>query len=404
MSTETEQTAWQPKPGPKTQFKILGIVSLTHFLNDTTQSLIVAIYPLLRQNFSLSFLEIGLITLAYQSTASLLQPLIGHYTDQKPQPYFLPAGMTFTLMGLLLISFAPAYPWLLLGAVIVGTGSAVLHPEASRVARMAAGGQFGLAQSIFQVGGNAGSATGPLLAAAVVVPLGQSSLAWFTVLPLLAVYFLLGISRWAKAQQATVKKSTGAAGITVPRHVVRNTILLLVALIFANNFYISSISNYFTFYLIKKFGLSIESAQVYLFIFLAAIAVGTVLGGPVGDKIGRRNVIRISILGVAPFTLCMPYAGLVWTGILSFSTGIILASAFTSIVVFAQELVPGKVGMIAGLFFGLSFGMGGIGAAVMGPLADKFGIEFVYSLCSFLPLLGALAFLLPDLRKYGGKG
>jgi len=388
-------------PRQKTRFKILGIISLTHFLNDTTQSLIVAIYPLLRQNFTLSFLEIGLISLAYQLTASLLQPLIGNYTDRKPQPSLLPTGMAFTLVGVLLVAFAPAYHWLLLGAVIVGTGSAVLHPEASRVARMAAGGQFGLAQSIFQVGGNAGSAAGPLLAAAFVVPMGQGSLALFAFLPLLAIYFLLGISKWARARQAAAKKSSGAGGATLPRHVVRNTILLLVALIFANNFYISSITNYFTFYLIHKFGLSIEAAQLYLFIFLAAIAAGTVLGGPIGDRIGRRTVIRVSILGVTPFTLCMPYAGLVWTGILAFLTGIVLASAFTSIVVFAQELVPGKTGMIAGLFFGLSFGMGGIGAAVMGPLADRHGIEFVYTLCSFLPLLGVLSLLLPDLRKYG---
>ncbi len=391
-------------PGAQTQFRVLGTVSLAHFLNDSTQSLIVAIYPLFRHNFALSFMEVGLITLFYQSTASLLQPLIGSYTDKHPQPYFLPIGMAFTLVGLFIMSYAPVYPCLLLGAVIVGTGSAVLHPEASRVARMAAGGQFGLAQSIFQVGGNAGSATGPLLAALIVVPHGQQSLAWFAVLPLLAIFFLLRISCWAKNQQTKTKSASSTSEGAIPKSVVRYTIIILVALIFANNFYIASITNYFTFYLIKKFGLSIESAQMYLFIFLAAVAAGTVFGGPIGDRMGRRNVIRFSILGVAPFTLCMPYAGLVWTAVLAFLTGIILASAFTSIVVFAQELMPVKVGMVSGLFFGLSFGLGGLGAAIMGPLADWYGIETVYMLCSFLPLLGLLSLLLPDLRRYGGKG
>ena len=404
MPSQETTPPWQPLAGAATQYGMLATVSLAHFLNDTTQSLIVAIYPLFRQNFSLSFLEVGLITLCYQTTASLLQPLIGHYTDKTPQPYFLPLAMSFTLVGIAMLSYAPSYLWLLLGVVIMGTGSAVLHPEASRVARMAAGGRFGLAQSIFQVGGNAGSATGPLLAAAIVVPLGQQALAWVAVLPLLAVCFLLRISAWAKKQQAIPKGNIREAAIAVPRPVVRKTLTILFILIFAKYFYISSITNFFTFYMMKKFDLSIESAQLYLFIFLAAIAAGTVLGGPIGDKVGRRNVIRVSILGVVPFTLCMPHANLLWTGILAFLTGIILASAFTAIVVFAQELMPGKVGLVSGLFFGLSFGMAGIGAAVMGPLADRFGLEFVYSLCSFLPLLGVFSFLLPDLRVYGGKG
>ncbi len=384
-----------------TAFKVLGAIGFSHLLNDMIQSLLPAIYPLLKTSFALSFTQIGLITLTFQITASLLQPMIGLYTDHHPQPYSLSIGMGCTLAGLIILAFAPSYGILLMAAAMVGTGSSVFHPESSRVARMASGGRYGLAQSIFQVGGNAGSATGPLLAAMIVIPYGRHSIAWFSLAALLAMLVLWQVGGWYKRHQSRVKrpgKSTLAQGALPARMVTRSMAVLLV-LIFSKFFYLASINSYYIFYLIKKFHLSVQSAQLHLFVFLAAVAIGTILGGHIGDRIGRKRVIWASILGVAPFTLILPYASLAWTGPLTFIIGLILASAFPAILVFAQELLPGKVGMVAGLFFGLAFGMAGIGAAVLGKLADVQGIEFVYRVCAFLPLFGLLTVFLPDLGR-----
>jgi MFS transporter, FSR family, fosmidomycin resistance protein len=387
-----------------TAFKVLGALSLSHFLNDMLQSLILAIYPLLKSTFFLSFAQIGFITLTYQITASMLQPLVGFYTDRYPKPYSLVIGMSSSLMGILVLAVAPSYSILLIGAALVGSGSSIFHPESSRVALKASGGRFGLAQSIFQVGGNAGTAVGPLLAAWFILPRGKDSIAWFSLAALTAIVLLWQVGGWSKARQAKKAKTTGSravAGETLPKPtIIRATVVLLI-LIFSKFFYLSSINSYFIFYLMTKFHLPVKSAQVHLFIFLFAVALGTILGGPIGDRIGRKRVIWASILGVAPFTLMLPYANLAWTGVLTFIIGVILASAFPAILVFAQELVPGKVGMVAGLFFGFAFGMGGIGAAVIGGLADAYGIEFVYRFCSFLPLLGMLTVFLPDIRKTG---
>ena len=384
-----------------TSFKVLGAISVSHLLNDMIQSLILAIYPVLKGGFNLSFGQIGLITLTYQITASLLQPLVGLYTDRKPQPFSLPIGMGFTLSGLLLLSVAPNFYVILLAAALVGTGSSIFHPESSRVARMASGGQHGLAQSLFQVGGNVGSSLGPLLAAAVIVPYGQRSIAWFAIAALLAITILFQISKWYARhhQSARGKASRKAEGKSLPRNKVVVSVLILLALIFSKYFYMASIGSYFTFYLMTKFQLSVQSAQLYLFAFLFAVALGTVIGGPVGDRIGRKYVIWASILGVAPFTLMLPYANLFWTGVLVVIIGIVLASAFSAILVYAQELIPGKIGMVSGLFFGFAFGMGGIGAAVLGELADHTSIGFVYQVCAFLPLLGIIAAFLPNIEK-----
>lgn len=387
-----------------TAFKVLGALSLSHFLNDMLQSLILAIYPLLKSTFFLSFAQIGLITLTYQITASMLQPLVGFYTDRYPKPYSLVIGMSSSLMGLLVLAVAPSYSILLIGAALVGSGSSIFHPEASRVALKASGGRFGLAQSIFQVGGNAGTAVGPLIAAWFILPRGKDSIAWFSLAALTAIVLLWQVGGWYKARQAKKAKATrsrAVAGETLPTPTIIKATVVLLILIFSKFFYVSSINSYFIFYLMTKFHLPVESAQVHLFIFLFAVALGTILGGPVGDRIGRKRVIWASILGVAPFTLMLPYANLAWTGVLTFIIGVILASAFPAILVFAQELVPGKVGMVAGLFFGFAFGMSGIGAAVLGRLADAYGIEFVYRFCSFLPLLGILTVFLPDIRKTG---
>ncbi len=391
-----------PAPGipERPQMKVLGAISLSHFLNDTTQSLILSIYPLFKANFSLNFLQIGLITLTYQVTASLLQPLIGLYTDRHPKPYSLPVGMGFTLCGLLLMSVADTYHMLLLAAALVGTGSSVFHPESSRVARMASGGSYGLAQSLFQVGGNMGSSAGPLLGLALVMPYGQGSLAWFALVPLLAIMVLVRIGVWSKVRLGRLAARTGARipAAAFPRPVVARSLAVLLLLIFSKYFYLAGINSYFIFYLQHKFGISAESGQLHLFLFLFAVALGTLIGGPVGDRVGRKLVIWVSILGVSPFTILLPYVDLFWTSVLSFIIGLVLASAFSAIVVFAQELLPGRVGAVAGLFFGLSFGMGGVGAAVLGELADSFGIDFVYTICSFLPLLGLLTIFLPDLK------
>jgi FSR family fosmidomycin resistance protein-like MFS transporter len=391
---------------PKTQetvaFRILAALSFCHLLNDMLQSVIPAVYPILKTSYRLDFGQIGLITLTSQMTASLLQPVVGLYTDHKPLPYSLATGMGFTLMGLLLLSVAPTFPMVLLAVACVGIGSSVFHPESSRVARMASGGQHGLAQSLFQVGGNAGSALGPLLAAFIVLPMGQPSIAWFSVGALVAMVLLARIGNWYKAHRTLTKKSQTQsmdAAVRPSSKKVAMAITVLIALIFSKFFYLASISSYYTFFLISKFHIPVKSAQLYLFVFLGAVAAGTIIGGPIGDRIGRKRVIWWSILGPLPFTLMLPYASLLWTCLITVVVGLFLASAFPAIIVYAQELVPGKVGTISGLFFGLAFGLGGIGAAVLGKLADSTSIEFVYRVCSFLPAIGLLTAFLPDVQR-----
>ena len=408
MQTRVEPLAATAPAEPRTAFAVLGAISFSHLLNDMIQSLIVAIYPVLKSGFALSFAQVGLITLTYQLTASLLQPLVGLASDRRPMPYSLPVGMGFTLCGLLLLAVAPSFPVLLVAAALVGTGSSVFHPESSRVARMASGGRHGLAQSLFQVGGNTGASLGPLLAAWVIVPHGRGSVAWFSLAALLAIAVLLRVSAWYRAHHAT----RGAARrhhaqVALSRNRVLLSLLILGLLIFSKYFYLASLSSYYTFYLIHRFGVSVQSAQTHLFVFLAAVAAGSLIGGPVGDRIGRKWVIWISILGVAPFSLLLPHASLLWTGVLSVVIGLVLSSAFSAILVYAQELLPGRVGMVSGLFFGFAFGMGGIGAAVLGELADVHGIEYVYRLCAFLPLMGLITVFLPELdrpRKAGALG
>jgi FSR family fosmidomycin resistance protein-like MFS transporter len=388
-----------------TAYGVLGSISFAHMLNDMIQSLIVAIYPILKSDFHLNFAQVGLITLTYQLTASMLQPLVGIFTDKRPMPYSLPVGMGFTLCGLLLLSVAPNFAVLLFAAGLVGVGSSVFHPESSRVARMASGGRHGLAQSLFQVGGNLGSALGPLLAAWIIVRNGRSSVAWFSLVALLAIVVLLQVGRWYSGHQVSHGKS-GSRHLTVlklSRNQVIGALAILGLLIFSKYFYLASLSSYYTFYLIHKFGVSVQSAQVHLFVFLFAVAAGSLIGGPVGDRVGRKWVIWVSILGVAPFTLLLPHATLMWTGVLTVIIGLILSSAFSAILVYAQELIPGRVGMISGLFFGLAFGMGGIGAAVLGGLADTHGIEYVYQLCAYLPLMGLITVFLPDIEKRAGS-
>ena len=390
-----------PAGGRQTVFPILAAISFCHFLNDLTQSLIPAMYPLLKTGFHLTFGQVGLITLTYQCTASLLQPLLGFATDRRPQSYSLAAGMASTLIGIVLFSRVPAFLLLLMSAALIGMGSAVFHPEASRVARLASGGQHGLAQSLFQVGGNAGGALGPLLAALFVLPRGRESLGWFGIAALLAILVLSRVGRWYGRVRPKAEPSVPHLPVArkAPTPKVGRSLTVLLVLIFSKFFYLSSLNSYYTFYLISKFHVSVRSAQIHLFVFLAAVAAGTLIGGPVGDRIGRKHVIWVSILGVLPFTLLLPYVSLAWTGPLTVVIGLILASAFSTIVVYAQELVPGRVGMISGLFFGFAFGMGGIGAAVLGRLADATSIMTVYQVCAFLPFLGVLAGFLPDLTK-----
>ncbi|MGH1499344.1 MFS transporter [Yersinia proxima] len=384
----------------RTSFSILGAISVSHLLNDMIQSLILAIYPLLQAEFSLSFAQIGLITLTYQLTASLLQPLIGLYTDKHPQPYSLPIGMGFTLSGILLLAVATTFPVVLLAAALVGTGSSVFHPESSRVARMASGGRHGMAQSIFQVGGNFGSALGPLLAAILIAPYGKGNVGWFSLAALLAIVVLLQVSKWYQQQQRATYGKVVKVSLAkkLPKKTVISALVILMVLIFSKYFYLTSISSYYTFYLMHKFGVSVQNAQIHLFVFLFAVAAGTIIGGPLGDRIGRKYVIWGSILGVAPFTLILPYVSLYWTGVLTVIIGLILASAFSAILVYAQELIPGKVGMVSGLFFGFAFGMGGLGAAVLGYVADLTSIELVYQICAFLPLLGVITVFLPNIE------
>jgi FSR family fosmidomycin resistance protein-like MFS transporter len=389
----------QPAENEGASFRVIGAISLSHMLNDMMQSLIFAIYPLLKTGFGLSFSQIGLITLTYQCTASLLQPLVGLYTDRHHKPYSLPVGMGFTLFGLVLLAFATSYHSILLAAALVGTGSSVFHPESSRVARMASGGRHGLAQSLFQVGGNVGSSLGPLLAAAVIAPYGQHSIAWFSAVALVAIAVLFQVSRWYAVHQRNQRSKARATHESLPRNKVIAALGVLLLLVFSKHFYMASIGSYLTFYLIHKFHVSVQSAQLHLFLFMFAVALGTLLGGPIGDRIGRKLVIWVSILGVAPFSLLLPHVNLLWTGVLSVVIGLILASAFSTIVVYAQELVPGKVGTIAGLFFGFAFGVGGIGAGVLGHLADRTSIEYVYQLCAYLPLLGIFTVFLPNLER-----
>lgn len=383
-----------------TTYPVIAAISFSHLLNDMMQSVLLAIYPLLKLGLDLSFGQIGLITLAYQLTASLLQPLIGLYTDRRPKPYSLPVGMGFTLLGLLLLSQAGSFGAVLVAAMTIGIGSSIFHPESSRVARMAAGSQPGLAQSVFQIGGNLGSAIGPLLAALIIVPQGQGSAAWFSLFALLGVVVLSFVGRWSRHHVANFRKRMRAsAGNGLSRQQIGWSLAILGLLMFSKFFYMTSLSSYYTFYLMHKFGLPVATAQIYLFVFLFAVAAGTVAGGPIGDRVGRKRVIWVSILGVAPFTLLLPHVGLFWTGVLSVFIGMILASAFSAILVYAQELVPGKVGAISGLFFGFAFGMGGIGAALLGQLADATSIETVYRVCAFLPLIGLLTAFLPTIRK-----
>ncbi len=400
-SVPVEPMATPHSPALGTAYGVLGGISFAHMLNDMIQSLILAIYPILKSDFRLSFAQIGLITLTYQLTASMLQPLVGMVTDRRPMPYSLPFGMGFTLCGLLLLAVAPTFPVLLLAAALVGTGSSIFHPESSRVARMASGGRHGLAQSLFQVGGNTGSSLGPLLAAWIIVPHGRGSVAWFSLAALLAIVVLLQVGRWYREHHVSRSKSSSRhlALVSLSRNQIIGALAILGLLIFSKYFYLASLSSYYTFYLIHKFGVSVQSAQVHLFVFLFAVAAGSLVGGPVGDRIGRKWVIWVSILGVAPFTLLLPHANLMWTGVLTVIIGLVLSSAFSAILVYAQELVPGRVGMISGLFFGLAFGMGGIGAAVLGGLADTHGIEYVYRLCAYLPLMGLITVFLPDIEK-----
>ena len=386
------------------QSKTLVLVTISgcHMLNDMMQSLLVAIYPILKGNYALDFGQIGLITLTYQVTASLLQPLIGLYTDHRPKNYALSIGMGFTFSGLLLLAFADTFPLILAAAALVGIGSSIFHPESSRIARLASGGRHGFAQSLFQVGGNIGSALGPLIAAWFIVPHGQGAIGWFSLTALVAIALLVGIGTWYKNHRANAAKKPRKVreGHALSRNHVIAVIGVLLVLLFSKFFYTASLSSYYTFYLMDQFGVAVQDAQIYLFLFLAATALGTILGGPIGDRVGPKRVIWGSILGVLPFTIALPYMNLVWTVILTVPIGIILASAFAAIVVYGQELIPGKVGMVAGLFFGFAFGMGGIGAAVLGELADLTSITFVYQLCAFLPALGLFAAFLPDL---GGK-
>lgn len=397
----TVATAVHNQARENTAFKVLAAISFCHLLNDLAQSLLPALYPILKESYALNFTDIGLITLVFQSTASLLQPIVGYYTDRKPKPYSLSFGMGLTLSGLLLLSMAPVFTVLLLAAALLGLGSAVFHPESSRVARIASGGRHGLAQSLFQVGGNVGSATGPLLAAFIVVPRGQSSIAWFSLVALVGIAVLTKIGGWVKrtmAAAAPPQKSGGNLSPLAPGKTAF-AIAILIALIFSKYFYMASLVNYYTFYLIERFQVSVQSAQIHLFVFLGAVAAGTIIGGPIGDRIGRKAVIWSSILGVLPFSLLLPHANLFWTGVLSVVIGLVLASAFSAILVYAQELLPGNIGMISGVFFGFAFGMAGIAAAVLGKLADRAGIDFVFQVCAFLPSIGLLTAFLPNLGR-----
>lgn len=388
-------------------YSVLISLSFAHLLNDSMQSLVPSIYPLIKQDYHLDFVHIGFITLTFQTVASLMQPLVGNFTDKRPQPFSLALGMCFTLCGVVCLSLSKSFEAILFSVGMIGMGSAVFHPESSRMASLASGGKRGLAQSVFQVGGNTGAAIGPLLAAAIVVPFGLSHIIWFSLLALAGIIILWRIGKWYKGnlflrekKRATTMKIEGP--VSHQKTVI--SIVILLALIFSKYFYLASMNNYYTFFLIDKFHVSVQGSQIHLFIFLLAVASGVMIGGPMGDRFGRKYVIWFSILGVAPFTLMLPYANLFWTSILSFIIGTVLSSAFPAIIVYAQELLPGKLGMISGLFYGLAFGMGGIGSAVLGVLADKTSIYFVFQVCAFLPLIGLLAGFLPRLKTKEVKG
>jgi FSR family fosmidomycin resistance protein-like MFS transporter len=377
---------------------VLISLSFCHMLNDLMQSLIPALYPLMKQQFHLDFTQVGLITLSFQLTASLLQPTVGIYTDKRPQPYSLAIGMGATLIGLVLLSLARNYAMVVFSAAMIGIGSAVFHPEASRVARMASGGRYGFAQSLFQVGGNVGSAIGPLLATLIVLPRGQGAIAWFSLSALLAMMLLTRVGMWYAAHHRRHAKATARAASGGR---VGFCVFVLMLLLFSKNVYTASLSSFFTFYLIERFQLSVHDAQVQLFVFMTAIAVGTLIGGPLTDRIGRRPMIWISIVGALPFTLALPYANLYWSGMLTVIIGLLMASAFPAILVYAQELVPGRVGLVSGMFFGFAFGLGGLGAAAMGRIADATSVSFVFQLCAYLPAIGLVTWLLPDLDRAG---
>ncbi len=403
MADATSKTVGKPAASAAAEKTVLPIIlaaSFCHMLNDIMQSMISAIYPMLKADFNLDFWQIGILTLAFQCTASLLQPVIGIVTDKKPYPYSLPVGMASTFFGLILLAWAPTYAILVIAAGLVGIGSAVFHPEASRVARLAAGGRYGFAQATFQVGGNFGQSIGPLLAAFIIVPMGQGSVGWFSGMALLGIIVLTWIARWYKAHMAANKGRKKALGAhNLSKNTVVIALVVLTILTFSKNAYMASISSYYTFFAIERFGVSVQMSQVMLFVFLGAVALGTVVGGPIGDRFGSKVVIWVSILGVLPFTLAMPYANLPITIVLSAIIGFIMASSFPAIIVMAQELVPGRVGMIAGIFFGIAFGVGGIAAAVLGVLADSHGIVFVYGICSFLPAIGLLTVFLPSKKQ-----
>jgi FSR family fosmidomycin resistance protein-like MFS transporter len=402
-STQVERIeAFPSASAEKAAFNILATISFCHLLNDVLSSVLPAIYPMLKSAFSLDFAQIGLITLTYQLTASLLQPLVGMATDRKSRPYSLSAGMGVSLIGLLMLAYVQSFAMILISAALLGVGSSVFHPESSRVARLASGGQHGLAQSLFQVGGNAGIALGPLLVAFIVLPRGQKSLAWFSLIALLGIILLAHIGNWATKHISRIGKARTAQAEGHPTLSTGRVVLsigVLMALLFSKYFYLASLQSYYTFYLINKFHVSVRSAQLHLFVFLGAVAVGTFIGGPIGDRIGRKWVIWGSIMGVLPFTLLLPYANLFWTGVLSVVIGLVLASAFSAIVVYAQELVPGRIGMIAGMCYGFAFGMAGLGAALLGELADATSIAHVYHICSYLPAIGLLTAFLPDLDR-----
>lgn len=398
---QLEKPSLNVEQSTRTVFPILIAISFSHLLNDTIQSLIPAIYPIVKESFHLTFTQVGLITLTFQMTASLLQPVVGFYTDRNPKPFSLAIGMSFTLAGLIWLAFAPSFHWLLFSVGLVGLGSSIFHPESSRVAYMASGGRHGFAQSLFQVGGNVGSSIGPLCAALIIAGRGQRNILWFSLAAIVGIAVLYKVGQWYQTHHHQIigakTRKVGHASLSPKK--VAFSLFILIALIFSKYFYLTSLTSYYTFYLIQRFHVSVASAQVHLFLFLFAVAAGTLIGGPLGDRFGRKYVIWISILGVAPFTIVLPHANLMWTSILTAPIGVILASAFSAILVYAQELLPGKVGLIAGLFFGLAFGMAGIGSAVLGKLADLTSISYVFHVCSYLPLIGLLTGLLPNLDK-----